>query len=773
MIAAWKYDLNRLLQVFNVCSVCLRLVVTDFPPPKTEFILNTHIIVTDMRQDVSKIRKDTGSRNLKASDAQTFLQFPAHTNRCSGSKPVCSLDYREIRCLTFASSVSGVLPPPPPRIFCGRDALVDRIVRSAKLLTPIALIGAGGVGKTSIILTALHDDRIKRRFGRDRRFIRCDEFPASRAHFLRQLSKVVGAGIENPEDLRSLRPFLSSKEILIVLDNAESILDPQSPSARKIYAVVDELTQLSNLCICITSRISTIPPHCKTIRIPILSTEAALDAFYRIYKYGKRTNEINDILEQLDYHPLSITLLATVAQYNQWDTSRLTREWEGRRTGILRDQHSGSLGTMIELSLASPTFRKLGSHARELLKVVAFFPQGVNEKNANWLFSTIPGILNILDTFCALSLTYRNDGFITMLAPLRDLLRPKDPASSPLLKTVKENYFTRLSGDLPPGDPGFEKGQWIMTEDMNVEHLLDVFTTVDANSKSVWNACAKFIAQLYHHKPRLITLGPRIEALPDNHPSKPYCLLNLSRLLDSIGNLVESKRLLNHCLELWGGQEDDNHVAQTLTSLGDTNRKMGLREEGIRQVKVASEIFERLGRVDRQVECLLILTPLLCDDGQRDAAEEAGSRAIDLLPEKGKELHVCQGHHLLGGVYRSKGEMKKAIYHFEVALRVASSLKMVDQILQVNYSLAELFSDQGKFEDAQTHVERAKSLAVKAPYHLARAIYQQALLWNRQGRFEDAKSEALSALDAFEKLGIAIYVERTRRLLHRIETRRS
>ena len=665
-----------------------------------------------------------------------------------------------------------MLPPPAPRIFCGRDALIDRIVRSAKHLTPIALIGAGGIGKTSIILTVLHDDRIKRRFGRDRRFIRCDEFPATRAHFLRQLSKVVGAGIENPEDLRPLRPFLSSKEMLIVLDNAESILDPQGPSARKIYAVVDELTQLSNLCVCITSRISTIPPHCKTIHIPTLSTEAAQDTFYRIYKHGKRTNQVDDILEQLDYHPLSITLLATVAQYNRWDTTRLTKEWERQRTRVLHVQHSGSLRTAIGLSLSSPTFRKLGPHARELLKVVAFLPQGVNENNADWLFPTIPKILNVLDTFCALSLTYRNDGFITMLAPLRDHLRPKDPATSLLLNATKENYFMRLSGDILPGKPGFEEARWITTEDINVEHLLDVFTTINANSESTWDACAKFMAQLYWHKSRLLTLGPKIEALPDNHPSKAQCLLELSRLFDSVGNVTGRKRLLSHSLKLW--REDRNYlrVAQTLNALSDANRRMDLGREGMRQAREAAEIFERLGFVVEQANSLLILARLLCEAKQLDAAEKAGSRAINLLPEEGAELMVCEAHHAFGEIYRSKGKVKKAVYHLEVALGIAFSINDITKLFWVYHSLARVFFEKGRFEDAQTRLERAKSHGVNDTYLLAHAMHQQAWIWNQQSRFEDAKSEALDALDAFEKLGATDDAENTRRLLLLIETQR-
>ena len=50
--------------------------------------------------------------------------------------------------------------------------------------TSIALIGAGGIGETSIALTVLHHDHMKEQLGDSRRFIRCDEFTPLLANFL-------------------------------------------------------------------------------------------------------------------------------------------------------------------------------------------------------------------------------------------------------------------------------------------------------------------------------------------------------------------------------------------------------------------------------------------------------------------------------------------------------------------------------------------------------------------------------------------------------------
>ena len=652
----------------------------------------------------------------------------------------------------------GEVPPPPPRDCFGRGELIEQVVRLAENLEPVALIGAGGIGKTSIALTVLHHNRVEKKFGENRRFIRCDKFPPSRAHFLARLSKVIGAGVENPEDLTPLRPFLTgtSKETLIVLDNAESILDPQGTDARGIYSVVEELCRFKKISLLITSRILTVPPHFKRPEIPTLSMEAACNVFYGIYGNRRQSGIIDDLLERLDFHPLSITLLATAAAHNSWDHDRLAKEWDAQRARVLQTNYNESLAATIELSLASPTFRSLDPNARDLLGAVAFFPQGVDENNLDWLFPTISNRQHLFDTFCLLSLAYRSNGFVTMLAPIRDYLVPQDPRSSSLLCATRDHYFSRLSVDIDPDKPGFRESRWIVPEDVNVEHLLDAFTSIDPDTTNIWEVCCYFMKHLYWHKPHHTTLKSKIETLPGDHPSKSKCLLGLSQLLREVGNHVERKRILVLTLEFerrWGSGAQ---LAQTLRRLSDVNRMLNHRKEGIQQAKEALEIFERIGDTREQANCLYDLTQLLISNNQLDDAENSASRAIDLITEKGQEYLFSKLHWVLGEVYISKGEEERAIHHFETTLRIASPFDWHSVLFWAHFSLAKLFRDGNKLEDADVHIERAKSHAVDGTmlYDLGEVMIMQADVWYRQRRLGDAKSEALAALEIFEKLGV-------------------
>jgi len=153
--------------------------------------------------------------------------------------------------------------------------------------------------------------------------------------------------------------------------------------------------------------------------------------------------------------------------------------------------------------------------------------------------------------------------------------------------------------------------------------------------------------------------------------------------------------------------------------------------------------------------CLIELAWFFRDQKQLDAAEETAFRAINLLPETGEEFLVCNSHHILGNIYRSKGEIEKAVHHFEAALGIASSFDWRARLFDIHSSLAMLLHDEGRLDSADVHVEHAKSYAVNDPYILGQAMILQAAVWLAQYKFEEARSQALRAAEIFEKLGFS------------------
>ena len=246
-------------------------------------------------------------------------------------------------------------------------------------------------------------------------------------------------------------------------------------------------------------------------------------------------------------------------------------------------------------------------------------------------------------------------------------------------------------------------------------------------------------------------------------------LFELSRLLNLIGNRTERKRLLTSALVIQKERGNDPEVAQILRHLSDSRRLMGLPGEGIEQAKEALAILERLGDTVEQAQCLIDLARLLRSDSQPDAAVEAATQAINLLPAEGEQFLFCESHRILGDIYQSNGEREKAIRHFDMVIGIASSFDWHDHLFCVHYSLAVLFRDEGKLDDAHIHVEHAKLHGVDNAYYLGYAMEMQAGIWNRQRRFQEARAEALRAAEVYEKLGATKDLEDCRKLLQGIE----
>jgi tetratricopeptide (TPR) repeat protein len=159
----------------------------------------------------------------------------------------------------------------------------------------------------------------------------------------------------------------------------------------------------------------------------------------------------------------------------------------------------------------------------------------------------------------------------------------------------------------------------------------------------------------------------------------------------------------------------------------------------------------------------------LFDNKQLEAAEDAASRAFGLVTEEGQEFFVCQLHRILGKISGSKGENEKAIHHLETALGIASPPGWHEELFWIHYSLAELYANDEKPNDANTHIKQAKSHALDDTFRLGRAMDMQANVWFLQLRLQDAKSEALCALKMYEGCGAVYDVGICREFLQMME----
>jgi len=241
--------------------------------------------------------------------------------------------------------------------------------------------------------------------------MRCDDFTNSFGGFLERLSDAIGAN--RTTDIGQLRSHIESSPLhLLVLDGVDFILDSLAPEAEEISATIEELGSNQHICLVMTSRMYPDIHGFHRIEVPTLPEDGAREAFYSHCNLG-RSPAVDDLIAGLDFHPLSINLLARSVRENNWDVTTLLQTWDDdqTRTNYLRDT--------LKLSLRCPTIQNLGTAAQDTLNAIAAFPLGVEEGKLGRIFPHITEVEVAVDVLCRFSLIYRQDGFVKMLSPFR------------------------------------------------------------------------------------------------------------------------------------------------------------------------------------------------------------------------------------------------------------------------------------------------------------------------------------------------------------------
>ena len=425
------------------------------------------------------------------------------------------------------------LPPVPPQLFFGRGDLVEDVTTAIFRNSNLVLIGTGGVGKTSIAKVVTSDASIVESFGKERYFVKCDDFNASFDNFLDRVAQVLGAKGTGSQvvTMSTLRPFLRKADIILVFDNVESVTDAQIDSDR-IAKAIGEFASYPSVSIILTTRITVLPTDVifERVHVPPLDEDSAWKAFSTVYGRveGSEVEQLRELLFQLDHHPLSINLLAQVGVQDGWSHCELEVAWERERTRILDLNRPGrnvskiqSLSVTIELSLHSPTIQSLGDDTRKVMRAIAFLPRGVNRSKLQDMFPSVKNVHDIFDTLGRMSLTLRSDdGFVTMLAPIRPHMSA-DEDYCRLLSDLQTYYYPELDGlSQRSPDGGFEQAKWIGSEGDNVECLINHFLLSSSSDHGAImdasTACENFLRLLYAQKPRRTILRPLVEALPED-----------------------------------------------------------------------------------------------------------------------------------------------------------------------------------------------------------------------------------------------------------------
>ena len=355
--------------------------------------------------DKCEIAERTGGVHSTAE--QRTEQFEA-----AGQKPGSSRsDILEVS--PWELSPFPAIPQAPIGCF-SREEILNEILDLTDQVASTALFGLVGVGKSSVALSLLHNNRTKAKFGRNRHFMRCDDLTNSLNDFLDRLSGAIGASPTT--DIGQLRSHIdSSAPFILLLDGVDSVLDPLVPEAEEIFATIEEFGCYQHVCLVTTSRMYPDIPGFHRIEVPTISGVDAEDVFYDLCNLD-RSSAVDNLIAGFDFHPLLISLLADSTRENNWDESTLLKAWDDGQEGVLRARYHQILRAAVEPLFLSPRIQHFGNTARSALEAIAAFPCGVEEGR---ILPSTAGVGVVVDVLCQFSLVYREGGLVKMFSPLR------------------------------------------------------------------------------------------------------------------------------------------------------------------------------------------------------------------------------------------------------------------------------------------------------------------------------------------------------------------
>ncbi|KAJ7803988.1 P-loop containing nucleoside triphosphate hydrolase protein [Mycena olivaceomarginata] len=342
--------------------------------------------------------------------------------------------------------------PSEPKIFHGRESELLDMLHLFNTGTPrIAILGAGGMGKTSLARAVLHHPDITARYVQNRFFVACNSATTGI-----ELINLIGShlGLKPGKNITQavLQYFTNNPPSLLILDELETLWEPASSRAN-IEELLSLLTGVEDLALMasklnITMRGAEHPAKVQWTRpffkvLQPLDQEAAWRTFVDIADNGHSLEEVDQILSLTDNMPLAISLLAHLADTE--GCSNVLSRWDKEKTSVISEgfDKRSNLDMSISLSLSSPRIQSI-PHSQELLSLLAILPDGLTDVDLIQSKLPLENILKCKTALKSTALAYSDEHKrLKVLMPIREYLQQHQPPGGHLVQSLLK-YFQEM-----------------------------------------------------------------------------------------------------------------------------------------------------------------------------------------------------------------------------------------------------------------------------------------------------------------------------------------
>lgn len=645
-------------------------------------------------------------------------------------------------------AAAGFAPlPPRPRCFGREDELAELV---AALLAPqpepIPILGPPGIGKTNLALAGAHDARIVARYGARRVLLRCDG-AHSRADLAATLVGALGLAAGKDNESAAMAELARAPALLIV-DDAEG---PWEGDTLGVEEALGRMAGVPGLALVLTLRGNQRPagvPWREAFRPLPLATDPARGLFLSLAgrQFGGDPR-LDSLLSAVDYVPLAITLIATLAE-GEPDLESIWGRWLLERSAMLQRAGGRDRLTNMELSYElSWSGPRMTEPARRFMQLLVLMPVGLAHRD---LAAVFPGAEAASAVLRKAGLAFDEAHRVRVLAPLREYVRRRYPPErgdlAPLFAhfiALAESESRRLGLAL-----GGMAATRLAAEAPNIEFVL-LNALADDSAAAIaaavsWSEFMRFTgmgstvpiesaAETARRRGNLLAEAKCIKCLGDiglarsdnEGAGKRYeqalqlyrdvgdaggeanCIKGLAETALSSLKLDSARERYEEALALFRRLGDTPGAANCIKGLGN----IALRRSDPKGARVLFEealpLYRHAGEVLGEANCIKGLGDIALALSDHQAAQARYAEALPLYREAGDALGEANCDYRLGEIALVRSDLQSARKQYEKALPRYRQVGVMVGEANCVYRLGEVALSEADIEGARSCYQRA------------------------------------------------------------------